>query len=154
MRKEFLDRVQSVLGKIASTTYKRVDETILWVGASDEELNRTIDLSFENSLRIQIGNAMNYFEEREANEEKVLALFVRTLSAEVTETQFCKGDKVLKTEFHIKGTDGIKDIGLSSSLLSLINKADSKTYIKHPPVLNEQMFNQLNQELKKAYNTV
>lgn len=139
MKKEFLDIIQTVLDNIGSSTYKRVGEVILWVGASDKEINRTIDLSFDYSLRIQICNALNYFEDKEANEEKILALSVRTLFAEVKETQFFKGDKVLKTGYQINEPEGIEDLGLSSSLLSLLNTEDNKTYIKHPPVLNKEL---------------
>ena len=154
MKKEYLDKIQIVLDELESSTYKRVDEDILWVGASDEELNRTIDLSFHNSLRIQIGTAMNYFEGIEANEKKVLSLFVRAMFEEITETRYCKGGKVLKIEYQLIGSDGIENLGLNSSLNSLIKKGDNRVVIKHSPVLNLEQYTELNNELKKVYNTM
>lgn len=154
MKNDFLDIAQTILDEIKSTTYKRVDEDILWVGATDEELNRVVDLTFCNSLRIQIGTAMNYFDDEEAKEEEVLEQFIKILLTEITEIRFCKGDKVLETKFQIVDFDGVEDVGISSSLRNLINKADREVIIKHNPVLSNEQYNQLKQELKRVYNNM
>lgn len=149
IKEEFLNIIQSVLDKIESATYERVDQDILWVGATDQELNRTIDLSFDNSLRIQIGSTMNYFESDEAIEEKVFKDFLFILYSEIEEIHYCKGDRVLKTDYQIITSFEVKKIGSNSYLHSIWKKKDNQQVIKHPPVINEEQYKHLIKELEK-----
>ncbi|GAA4305434.1 hypothetical protein [Nibribacter koreensis] len=151
MKRSFLDKIQVALEKAGASTYKRVDDDILWVEASDNELNRMIDLSFETSLRLQIGSAMNYYENEEADEEKVLALFLRILGNEIREIQSCRRDKILKTEYEMQSDNGIEYLGINSSLLQLSSKEDNTKHHTHPPVLSEEMCRHLFKDLQVMY---
>ncbi len=149
MKAVFLNIIQSILDKVEVITYERVDEDILSVGTNDKGLNRTIDLSFDSSLRIQVGTAMNYFEDEEANEYKVFEAFIFILYSEIEEVHFCKGARVLKTEYQIRNLHEVKNIGSNSYLSSLWKKEDNIQTIKRPSVINEEQYKYLQQELSR-----
>ena len=150
MYEEFLDKIQLVLDSMESVKYKRIERTILCVNDNDEALSRCIDFAVKSSIRMHIGRSTSYYDGEEANEEKVLAIFLKILYSEIVETHIRKGYKILEYRYKLKESN--EAIGLSSTLSSLIKKGDHTMSITHRKILDEVQYDQLRTELEEAFN--
>jgi|GEM_PF-6035638 len=154
MRNKFLDVIQLRLDKIKYSSYKRIDESILWVGTNDKDVNRTIDFSLGKSINIQIGNSINYFVDEETIEERVLRIFIKALFSEIKETLYYKGNKLIKTKYELDKVEGFQEFNIVSIMGSLFNSEIHDKITKHHPILDEESHDFLLQELDKEYKKI
>ena len=144
---KILDLIESALNENGYLSYTRVDDAILWVGNSDNELNRTLDMTFENSIRVQIGSATNYFEEDNLDIKKILELFLKSLSCDIIETVSKNKAKTLERRYEIQEHNEKVDLGIESSLLGIWQKKNHEEQINHKPILKKETTSALMDEL-------